>query len=730
MPEYKNRLISILVAGVILAPCCSYAILGDAPAIPLLAAIPVMIAIVLRRAVLISKRSVIYSFTSAFLITVILNELYPVDGDRFFIPMPTELLFPFVTTMAVCLAFFIQTPLILSAILALSAFAMMLHGSCVADPINTRFIVQSELWSNRYWVFGFFLVLQMGFFLPLLNYAQERKTRIAATQVPESRLRAFRVGAVVCLVVATIGVCRLAIQVEHLMEPVFNSIFRSYAGRWYYKVVFDKEVDLYRKSNPFVQQYEDRVVLRAKSRTPPGYLRGRVYAAYHDGTWAGLRGETVSSLPIVEGDPDLSTHRFAREGTEAMRKAESQVAIDLFPARFFYSDVLLASGSSQTLELIAASVTSDQDGVLAPREWDRHGGYTLINPDARQTSAYARPDLSVAIGVTPTLLTPKPEEVNSVGVTPQALESYLTLGAPEFEQALRAVADNIFAGAPAAAVGKMRFLESYLRDSYTYKLGVESSRRVDPVLQFLNESKSGHCELFASAAALLLRTQGIPTRYVTGFICAEPHPDQNYWIARLGDCHAWVEAWSTEMNQWVMLEPTPAIGVPVGEKRVHWSSRLVEYLVVVWKDAYADAKRGYFAESVIAVITGGLRLCKWLFWTGPWYFSWTITGILAMAIGRWFWRLRYAGQSDVRGHGRELRAIYRRIESYLRRLRLTRTATTSIQDLIRELRRRENPQATELCAVLTEYEALRFCPTPPDRERVQALARRVSKDLR
>ena len=40
---------------------------------------------------------------------------------------------------------------------------------------------------------------------------------------------------------------------------------------------------------------------------------------------------------------------------------------------------------------------------------------------------------------------------------------------------------------------------------------------IDPVLDFLVNRKEGHCEYFASALALLLRSVDVPARLVNGF---------------------------------------------------------------------------------------------------------------------------------------------------------------------------------------------------------------------
>ena len=78
---------------------------------------------------------------------------------------------------------------------------------------------------------------------------------------------------------------------------------------------------------------------------------------------------------------------------------------------------------------------------------------------------------------------------------------------------------------------------------------------VDPVYYFLNESHRGYCMHYASAVTLMLRTMGIPARYVSGFAAEVPTnrqvgiPDQA--------AHAWVEVWLDGFG-WYPVEVTPA----------------------------------------------------------------------------------------------------------------------------------------------------------------------------
>ena len=81
-----------------------------------------------------------------------------------------------------------------------------------------------------------------------------------------------------------------------------------------------------------------------------------------------------------------------------------------------------------------------------------------------------------------------------------------------------------------------------------------------PLDAFLFDSKSGYCQHFSGAMALLLRMGGIPARVVAGFSPGGYSQRKQAWIVRDTDAHDWVEAWFDEWG-WVTFDPTPA-GTP------------------------------------------------------------------------------------------------------------------------------------------------------------------------
>jgi len=76
-----------------------------------------------------------------------------------------------------------------------------------------------------------------------------------------------------------------------------------------------------------------------------------------------------------------------------------------------------------------------------------------------------------------------------------------------------------------------------------------------PIAHFLTRARYGHCEYFATAAALVLRGAGIPARYVRGWSVQEFSPLEQAWISRERHAHAWVEVWHG--GGWRTFDPTP-----------------------------------------------------------------------------------------------------------------------------------------------------------------------------
>jgi transglutaminase-like putative cysteine protease len=101
-----------------------------------------------------------------------------------------------------------------------------------------------------------------------------------------------------------------------------------------------------------------------------------------------------------------------------------------------------------------------------------------------------------------------------------------------------------------------RLLVEHLRMRCRYTLDLPRLDPAKPLIDFLFGVREGHCELFASALAMLLRAEGIPCRLVAGFRGHEWSESARMHVVRFSHAHAWVEAFYPGRG-WVTLDPTP-----------------------------------------------------------------------------------------------------------------------------------------------------------------------------
>ncbi|HEY2646353.1 MAG TPA: DUF3488 and transglutaminase-like domain-containing protein, partial [Candidatus Acidoferrales bacterium] len=153
------------------------------------------------------------------------------------------------------------------------------------------------------------------------------------------------------------------------------------------------------------------------------------------------------------------------------------------------------------------------------------------------------------------LPTPPPAAVRLAGNDyPQAIrETYLQLPTldmriPELARTITSDNNNPF--------DKARAIEGYLRSHFGYTLDLSGPPQNDPLAYFLFQKRAGHCEYFAAAMTVMLRTQGIPARYINGFQTGEYNDIAGDLVVRESDAHSWVEAYFPGFG-WLTFDPTP-----------------------------------------------------------------------------------------------------------------------------------------------------------------------------
>jgi transglutaminase-like putative cysteine protease len=151
-----------------------------------------------------------------------------------------------------------------------------------------------------------------------------------------------------------------------------------------------------------------------------------------------------------------------------------------------------------------------------------------------------------------------PELLRSAeGDLPDEVEPYLTVPDTEHGDDVRALAEQLTAGAT-TAYDRAMALQTYFRSGteFRYDTSVPAAQTDDAVWDFL-ESRRGYCVQFATSMTVMARMVGIPARLGVGFLPGSISSDGTYQVTG-ADAHAWPELYFPGTG-WVRFEPTPAV---------------------------------------------------------------------------------------------------------------------------------------------------------------------------
>jgi len=173
---------------------------------------------------------------------------------------------------------------------------------------------------------------------------------------------------------------------------------------------------------------------------------------------------------------------------------------------------------------------------------------------------------------------------------------------PAYDLRIARLAEKITANAK-NRYDKARAVESYLQNNFGYTLEQKASGD-EPLADFLFNVREGHCEYFATAMAVMLRTQGIATRIVNGFHGGDYNDAAGMTIVRQRNPHAWVEVYFPEQNAWVPFDPTPFAGQTAASSSTGITGTVNKYLEALetfWIQhfvAYDNQEQQSLARSV------------------------------------------------------------------------------------------------------------------------------------
>lgn len=211
-------------------------------------------------------------------------------------------------------------------------------------------------------------------------------------------------------------------------------------------------------------------------------------------------------------------------------------------------------------------------------------------------------------------IAPSPSELAALGRPQYSSELAAYLSVPSaLNPTLVAFAREATSGLPLGSRSQYQLVNALVQALREFRYSTQSTidpkklAGKDPVEYFLTKSRKGHCEYFASALALLLRSEGIPARVVNGYYGAHQNPvDGTYQIAQ-SQAHSWVEVYFDGLG-WILFDATPIAKRPQSPLEASAFARLrslyqaletkyLEYIVDY------DGKKQWGALKIIGQVT-------------------------------------------------------------------------------------------------------------------------------
>jgi transglutaminase-like putative cysteine protease len=456
------------------------------------------------------------------------------------------------------------------------------------------------------------------------------------------------------------------------------------------------------------------------SPRPVGGLkwRGDLLTAFDGRQWT--NPEPGQLLPLANAG-----HFDLLPSTERQPGAHISYDVELEPAD---SSALFLAGTPESLDLREFDVLRGSSGLARlarrPPGIFRYSAYSrLEEPPEQSRAAYPAPSLD-------------PDDAARDLQLPASLD-------PRIRDLARVWAS----GAP-SDLASARAIETHLRTGYGYTLELPPTRTADPLANFLFVRRRGHCEYFASAMTVMLRTLGVPARLATGFQSGVYNHLTGQWLIRASDAHAWVEAWLAGRG-WTTFDPTPpdpnraapsslaGFGLYLDAARTFWSRWVVNFdpsrqgaLADRFDEAARMAGIRWFDSLWDTGNTWEQRATGWLRRFGPWLAAAILFAVVLWRFGprslralRLRLRIQRARRSPVTAADATL--LYQRMLAIMEHRGYHKPPWFTPAEFAASLP--AGPLAAAAAEFTAAYNALRFGRRTPDRPRMFILLEELGR---
>ena len=419
--------------------------------------------------------------------------------------------------------------------------------------------------------FGFFLALALFvlFAMAALTGAEIRRSMGRSKATARGGLRRFHSRLALLSLFIAVGILALTAGLFFLLPRTAEAAL-SRLARSVHEPGFADQVTLGQMGGA---RNTSRAVMHIRiwSSEDPGPLkwRGAALGDFDGRRWSNLARQSTY-FRVENGHVDLEDIDHGRG-----RRLNYHVDFDALDA-----EALFFAGLPEKVDLQSTYLVRGAEG-----------NYTLGGPPPGQVhyDAYSLLD--------------EPPESPSWRYPPPVLslrerERYLEL--PDRVDARIPALARAMAGAGGSDVQRARAIEAALRRDYGYSLKGPDREAADPLADFLFVRRKGYCEYFASAMAVMLRTQGIPARLATGFQSGEYNPVSELWVVRASDAHSWVEAWMPGRG-WSTFDPTPPDPNPRGAGLLARAGLYLDAAQTFWGEwvvGYDEGRQGTLSDRM------------------------------------------------------------------------------------------------------------------------------------
>lgn len=271
--------------------------------------------------------------------------------------------------------------------------------------------------------------------------------------------------------------------------------------------------------------------VRVSEELPYAYWRETVLDTYGDNSWQVVEGETITYYPD--------------DGQFKTEPAQQRVLV----TQAFINYVANAG-----------TIYSLPDLQFSDRQM-----YVKLNttPDGYHDLTATRARFALQLGdqyqVTSSISSADASSLRraSTNYSPEIREQYLQMPDNISERTLNLAAeltapyDNPY--------DKAVVVQNWLRNNIEYNDQIDYPPTDRELIDyFLFETREGYCNYYASSMAIMLRSQGIPTRLARGFASGEYLTEEGFYRVRARDAHTWVEVYFPDYG-WIQFEPTAII---------------------------------------------------------------------------------------------------------------------------------------------------------------------------